>query len=148
MVRRNATPQAQLHFLPDLPVLIRVHRADRSLDRLVRSPSTLEEGRGVVVFLWVWSIPAGFSTKCEAGGGPDVGPIEAVGLAIQPLAAFRNGILSARKVGGVKPVGCRESGGRQPAQAARCQAPHACANEQRDSQWPNNRSELRYSNHK
>src|SRR5215467_2588255 len=147
MVRRNATPQAQLHFLPDLPVPIRVHRADRSLDRLVRSPSTLEDGRGVVVFLWVWSISAGFGTKCEARGGPDVGPIEAVGLAIQPLAAFRNRSLSARKVGGVKSVGSRGSGGRQPAQAARCQTEHACDDEQRDSRWPNNRFQLRYSNH-
>src|SRR5437763_7820034 len=70
-------------------------------------------------------LPAYFGPKCEAGSRPDVRPIKAVGLAIQPSAAFRNRILCAGKVGGVRPVRSRGSGGRPQAQAPRCHGPDA-----------------------
>src|SRR5438046_3038889 len=82
MVGRNGASQSQLHFLPDLTVLVLIRRANRALDRLARPPSTFEQSREVLVFLRLRSTPADFGPKGKAWTGPDVGPIKAARLAV------------------------------------------------------------------
>src|SRR5438876_2130758 len=133
IVGRNGTSQSQLHFLPDLTVLVLIRRANCALDRLARPPSTFQQSRGIIAFLRLRSTPADFGPKGKAWTGADVGPIKAVRLAVVPFAAFRDGILSAGKVGAVGPVqsGWGESG-RQHLRASRRQGPEPQYDGQQD----------------
>ena len=82
VVGGKGTPQAQLHFLPDLAVLVLINRVDGGLDRLVRPPGSRQYRRGIIIFLWFRSRPADLGPKGKTWLCPDVGPIKTVLLAV------------------------------------------------------------------
>ena len=81
-------------------------------------------------------MPTCLRSKCEPGSGPDIGPIQTVGMAVQPFAALRNRILSLREIGLIGPVRPSRPGGRQPAAVSRYRRQDPYQEEQHDRRGP------------